>query len=83
MDSSVEVMVADDKQVLIVDNLLRSAEDDVVDGDEEKLDDVADAAHDCEPDGAGCSDLLEFYIGVELPATSGFSQTSRKRLLAP
>ena len=42
------------------DNEIRSAEDDVVDGDEEELDHVADAAHDGEPDGAGGRDLLEF-----------------------
>jgi hypothetical protein len=30
----------------------RSAEDDVVDGDKEKLDDVSDASHDGESQGA-------------------------------
>jgi hypothetical protein len=31
---------------------MRSAEDDIVDGDEEEFDDVSDAAHDGEADGA-------------------------------
>lgn len=61
----------------------RSAEDDVIDGDEEELDDVADAAHDGEADGAGGGNLLELYINQALPETSGFSHTSKNRLLSP
>lgn len=40
----------------------QSAEDDVIDGDEEKFDDVTDASHNCESQCTWCSDLLEFYI---------------------
>jgi len=29
----------------------RSAEDDVIDGNEEQFDDISDASHDGEPDG--------------------------------
>ncbi len=39
----------------------RSAEDDVVDGDKEKLDDVSDASHDGESQGAWLGDFLELY----------------------
>jgi hypothetical protein len=67
----------------IVDKGTGSAENDVIDGDEEEFDHVADPSHDRETDGAGGSDLLEFYINRDLPAMSGFSHTSRKRLLAP
>jgi hypothetical protein len=61
----------------------RSAEDDVIDGNEEQFDDIANASHDGESDGARCGDLLELCIKEGLPETSGFSQTSRKRLLSP
>ena len=60
-----------------------SAEDDVVDGDEEELDQVADAPHDGEAHCARRGDLLELCLDPQVPATSGFSHTSRKRLLAP
>jgi hypothetical protein len=39
---------------------MRSTEDDIVDGDEEKLDDISDASHDGESNGAGSGNLLEF-----------------------
>ena len=60
-----------------------SAENDVIDGNEEKFNHVTDPSHDCESDGTRGSDLLELYIIYCLPDMSGFSQTSRKRLLAP
>ena len=39
--------------------MTRSAENDVVNGDEEQFDNVADASHDSESDGAGGGDLFE------------------------
>ena len=39
-----------------------SAEDDVIDGDEEELDNVSDASHDGESQSARLCDFLEFYI---------------------
>ena len=44
--------------------LIKSAKDDVVDGNKEELDDITDATHDGETDGARSGDLLELgYIG--------------------
>ena len=63
--------------------MTRSAQDYVVNRNEKEFDYVADSSHDCESDGAGGSYFLEFLIDIEVHATSGFSQTSRKRLLAP
>lgn len=40
----------------------QSAENNVIDGDEEQLDDVADASHDGESQCTWLSDLFEFYI---------------------
>ena len=63
--------------------MIGSAEDDVVDGDEEQFDNVANTTHDGETNSTRCGYFLELCIGRLLPATSGFSQTSRKRRLAP
>ena len=40
--------------------IMKSAEDDVIDGDEQQFDDIADSSHDGEPEGAGSRNLFEF-----------------------
>jgi hypothetical protein len=40
--------------------ICKSAKDDVVDGNKEQFDHVADAPHNGESNGAGSRDLLEF-----------------------
>lgn len=61
----------------------QSAEDDIIDGNEQQFHDVADSSHNGEPDGAGGRNFLELYIAQHLPATSGFSHTYKNRLLSP
>lgn len=60
----------------------KSTEDDIVDGDEQKFDDISDASHDCETNRARCGNLFEFYIEELIPATSGFSHTYKNLLLS-
>lgn len=40
--------------------VIESAEDDIVNRDEEQFDEVSDSTHDGESDGAWCGDLFEF-----------------------
>ena len=40
--------------------IMKSAEDDVIDRDEQQFDDIADSSHDGEPEGAGSRNLFEF-----------------------
>lgn len=69
--------------MIMVNKLIRSAKNDVVDGNEKQFDDIADTSHNGETNGAWCSYFFEFWIKNDLPVISGFSQTSRKRRLSP
>lgn len=51
--------------------LVQLAEQDLVDGNEHKLDHEADAAHDGESDSAGRGDLNEFWVRQIVPFLSG------------